>query len=105
METFDVTIEKRTMAGKPARRDLKERGLIPGILYNKDENIPVSLEAHQMKTMLDKHGKDVFLNLSLNGTHIKAKIQEVQRDPVNQDIKHIDLIPAADDGIPKEMMH
>ena len=93
MDTFDVNVEKRTVTGKSAIRKLKSEGFIPGVLYSKDENIPVSLGEHEMTYILGKHGKDVFLNISFDGAPVKVKIQEVQRDPVNQDIQHIDLIP------------
>jgi large subunit ribosomal protein L25 len=93
MELFDVKVEERIVSSKSAVKKLKDEGLIPGIIYNGAENIPISVEEHQLNYIINKHGRDVFLNVHFNGMPIKVKIQELQRDPVNQDIQHIDLIP------------
>ena len=99
MDTFDVNVEKRIVTGKSAMRKLKSEGFVPGVLYSKDENIQVSLEERKMAYILNKHGKDVFLNINFDGAPVKVKIQEVQRDPVSQDIRHIDLMPLDDKSV------
>ncbi len=92
MDTFDINVEKRTVAGKSAIRKLKSEGFVPGVLYSKDENIPVSLGEREMAYILGKHGKDVLLNISFDGVPVKVKIQDVQREHVKQYIQHIDRI-------------
>lgn len=95
MDKFDMPVEKRLTGRKGEIRKLKHEGLVPGILYSEDANIPISLEEHKLSYILDKYGNDVFLNLDLDGRIIKAKIKEVQRNPVSKDIKHIDFMPVS----------
>ncbi|GAE89134.1 LSU ribosomal protein L25p [Acetivibrio straminisolvens JCM 21531] len=47
----------------------------------------------EIRPIIDKNGSDVLVNLNLNGKKIKAKIQEVQRKPIGDDILHVDLMP------------
>ena len=94
MNDFKVNVEKRVAAGKGALTKLKKEGMVPGILYGKGENIPVSLNNHEIKTIIDKNGEDVFFDLNLNGKQIKSKIKEMQRDPLTREIKHIDFMQA-----------
>lgn len=95
MDLFSVNAEKRVPAGKGPIRRLKREGFIPGILYSEGDSIPISLEAVELKNILNKHGNDVYLNLNIEGKPMKVKVQEVQRDPVNlDDINHVDLMPA-----------
>lgn len=96
MDIFEVNVEERKVSSKGAIRKLKSEGFVPGVLYSEGRSTPISLNEHEMKNILDKHGKDVFLKVYLGGLSVKARIQEVQRDPVNQDIQHIDLIPVND---------
>ncbi|MCX8131640.1 MAG: 50S ribosomal protein L25 [Clostridia bacterium] len=98
MESFDISVEKRNDTGKSAMRKLKNEGMVPGIIYNQGAGIPIILEEHELRNILDKKGEGIILNFELNGTKVSAKVKEVQRDPINQDIQHIDLMPL-DGGI------
>lgn len=93
MDTIEVNVEKRTLAGKGTIKKLKTEGYVPGVMYSGNESIPIALEEDLMARILNRHGQDVFISARLNGSTIKTRIQEVQRDPVTQDIQHIDLMP------------
>jgi len=93
MEEFELNIEKRTKLGTLASKKVKREGKIPGVLYQGDESIPISLIEDEVKPIVDRNGNDVLVNVNMNGKRIKAKIHEVQRKPITDDILHVDLMP------------
>lgn len=93
MDTFNVNVEGRLLGSKSDIRKLKDNGFIPGVLYSEGTSTPISLEEDQVRHILNKNGEDVLLNFNFKGKEIKAQIKEVQRNPVSQDILHIDLMP------------
>lgn len=97
MESFELNVQKRNISGKGEIKKLKNEGFIPGILYNQGEGIPVSLELDAVQKLLDKEEEDIVLDINYNGVHMKALVKEVQRDPITQEIKHVDLMPVGGD--------
>jgi ribosomal protein L25 (general stress protein Ctc) len=94
LEYYDVDVQRRQVAGKGEIRRLKDDGYIPAVLYEHGSSVPVSVQLDKIKDFLNKNEEDAILNLHFNGSNIKAKIREIQRDPVNTDeIKHVDLMP------------
>ena len=104
MEAFDVNIETRELGGKALVRRIKKEGYVPGILYSSNGSIPISLEEDTLRGIFNKHGEDVFIRLVHNGNPVMTKVKEVQRDPVTQDIRHIDLMPV-EEGVSKGLFH
>jgi len=97
VEYYNVDVKRRQVAGKGEIKRLKDSGYIPGVLYSNGSSIPVSVELDKVKEFLNKNGQGATLNLHFNGSDIKAKIREVQRDPMNSDeIKHVDFMPVED---------
>ena len=41
-------------------------------------------------------GNDVFIKIIHNGKPITTKVKEVQRNPVSQELMHVDLMPVGD---------
>ncbi|NLP15063.1 MAG: 50S ribosomal protein L25 [Clostridium sp.] len=93
MEEHDISVKNREKSGTSAVRKIKREGMIPGVLYQDDKSIPITFMRDEIKPILDKKGKDVLLNVDFNGQKIKAKIQEVQREAINDEIIHLDLMP------------
>ncbi|MCX7923382.1 MAG: 50S ribosomal protein L25 [Clostridia bacterium] len=100
MEAYDLNVEKREVLGKGAVRKLKNEGFIPGVLYNDGSSIPIAVEEEQIRHIVGRYGTEVFLNLDFDGTPIKVMIKELQREPVNKEIQHIDLMP-----VEKNILH
>jgi large subunit ribosomal protein L25 len=67
--------------------------MIPGVLYRENESIPITFSRDEIKPILDKKGKDVLLNIDFNGQKIRTKVQEIQRESINDEILHVDLMP------------
>ena len=93
MERFDVNVETRSEIGKGAIRKIKSEGLVPGVVYQDGDSMPIALNEFELRKLINRHGEDILLRFSLEGSVINAKIQELQRDPVSLEIKHIDLMP------------
>ncbi len=98
MNSVNVNVHERA-AGRGEIRRLAREGFIPGVLYSHGGSTSIALELDPLRRLLDrKHDAGLVLDTYFNGVPLKARIKEVQRDPVTQEIKHIDLMPA-DTGV------
>jgi large subunit ribosomal protein L25 len=91
-----VPLEGRVRPGRgkgPARQARRE-GLIPAVMYGADE-APVALAVPKREfdiAMRTAKGSNVIVGLRLDGgAEQTAIIREVQRDPISQDILHLDF--------------
>lgn len=94
----EITIEARTRkdAGKGVARKLRAAGKIPGVVYGKGEE-PVVIElVHEdfHNAMRGTSGENLLINLNIDGAAAKKKalIKDVQRDPVDGHLLHIDFM-------------
>jgi large subunit ribosomal protein L25 len=72
-------------------RDLRIKGLVPGVLYGKTmESRPIMLTYHQLGQALREKG-EVYTVKSKNRT-IYVKLDEVQEHPVTSDFMHFSLV-------------
>ena len=93
----EVTIEakSRSNAGKGVARKLRGAGQIPAVVYGKGEQ-PVAIvldHAHFHNVMRKAGGENLLINLKVDGIDStqKALIRDVQRDPVDGSLLHIDF--------------
>ncbi len=90
MEILKASTRKDN-SGKSARR-ARRSGSIPGILYGyKKSNCLFEIGELELNKELFQKGEHSILNIAIDGENHKALIKEVQRDPVNHKIIHIDL--------------
>jgi len=94
----EVTLEakSRSNSGKGVARKLRAAGKIPCVVYGKKEE-PLSIELdynnfHQ--AMKGAAGENMLINLNIDGNEgtQKAIIKDVQRDPVDGHLLHIDFM-------------
>lgn len=73
---------------------LRQDGFIPGVVYGRGvENTNVVVEAPILEKVLQKAGESTLLELSIDGSKSKhVLIQEVQRDPVKDNLTHVDFL-------------
>ncbi|AIS52962.1 50S ribosomal protein L25 [Thermoanaerobacter kivui] len=92
MQSVSIEAVKRD-TGKNAARRLKKQGYVPAILYGKDmaESIPLAVEYNKLQRLLQKHGRNVLLNVIVNGTTHNAIIKEIQEDTLKGKIIHVDF--------------
>lgn len=88
--------EQRTDVGKSVARKLRAAGRIPAVYYGRGETpIPLVVNAKEVDTLLKSaSGANVIVDLQVAGAAAadrKALIREIQRDPVQGNILHLDL--------------
>lgn len=94
MATVQVKAEVRQAGKKGHARRLRMAGKIPAIIYGAgEESTPVTLEARSFEYMLRKISGNQILDLLIAGTNGETKvlIKEVQRNPIDERILHVDL--------------
>lgn len=95
MKEVTLQVHARTDTGKGVARKLRANGKLPAVIYgHHEEPIPVELEQHRLSaTMRQASGEKLLINLNVDGkdSEKKALIKDIQRDPVNGKILHIDF--------------
>lgn len=84
--------EPREVHGKKVKR-LRREGLIPGVVYGPvvEGTKSVSVNSRDFNKFFMAHGHSTIFSLKWDGGNQPVLIREVQRDPVRQDILHIDF--------------
>ena len=97
MPEFVVPAESRNETGKNANRRLREKGLIPGILYGaQKETLQVSVSPKEIGTILKSAaGANTLFDLDLGGTRRKVILKEYQREPLKGQLLHADFYEVA----------
>ncbi len=91
----DITLnaELRTQTGSAASGRLRAAGKLPGVVYgNGTTPVSVFLDHHEVslafKTM---ESRTEPFTIVLEGKSHAVKLQEIQRDPVRRNARHLDL--------------
>jgi large subunit ribosomal protein L25 len=96
MKSLTVKAHKREKVGKKEAKKLRTQGMIPGVLYGKDEVVHLTVSFSEIRKLI--YTPNVYLiNLDINGTVEKAIIQDLQWHPVDEQILHIDFIKIFED--------
>jgi large subunit ribosomal protein L25 len=97
MPEFVVPAESRNETGKNANRRLREKGLIPGILYGAaKETVAVSVSPKEIGSILKSAaGANTLFDLDLGGERRKVILKEFQREPLKGKILHADFYEVA----------
>ncbi len=83
-----VSAQKRTI-GRAS--DLVKAGRLPGIVYNKETNIPVSLELREFDKAFRSQGTASIINLDIDGDTHDVLVKAVQMDKRRRLPIHIDF--------------
>ncbi|MBW6535150.1 MAG: 50S ribosomal protein L25/general stress protein Ctc [Mariniphaga sp.] len=108
MKSLKITSQKREDLGKKGAKKLREQGLVPGVLYGKDEVTHLALSFSDLRPFV--YTPNVFLiDLEIDGEVHKAMIQDIQWHPVEEHILHIDFLKIEADkpvkiGVPVELV-
>ncbi len=96
MGLIDLEIQTRTTTGKNANRRVRATGLIPAVLYGKERPSElISLNAHNFDVVMDRlGGRTALFSVVQEGRdeEITALLREVQRNPVTDQVLHVDLM-------------
>jgi large subunit ribosomal protein L25 len=94
----EITLEARTRkdAGKGVARKLRAASKIPAVVYGKGEKpVVIELEHEDFhNAMRGISGENLLINLNIDGAAAKKKalIKDLQRDPVDGHLLHIDFM-------------
>jgi large subunit ribosomal protein L25 len=87
--------EHRSGVGKGVARKLRAAGRIPAIYYGRGkEPIPLTVNAKELDILIHGSSGNIIVDLTVSGAvdgDRKALIREIQRDPVQGTILHLDL--------------
>ncbi len=94
MKEISLEVERRKGAGKGICRKLRREGKIPAILYGPgEEPTPLMVDSTAFTHIYrDLKGENAIFTLKFKGSKGKKTIlKELQRNPINMEIIHIDF--------------
>ena len=95
MKSFEIKAQKRENLGKKSAKQLREEGMVPGVLYGKDVVIHLFVPFSELRHLV--YTPNVYLvDLNIDGQIEKAMIQDVQWHPVEEKLLHIDFLKISD---------
>jgi large subunit ribosomal protein L25 len=89
--------QKRTLVGRNAIKRIKEKGLVPGVIYGSNQQpVPLEVDNRQLSTVLAHASSEhILVELEIvdgdQSTSKLALIQEVQHHPLKRDLVHVDF--------------
>jgi large subunit ribosomal protein L25 len=83
----------RERVGKGAARQSRRSGRIPAVVYGHGQAATtVAVDTQEFLSAIRHHeGGNIIVSLKLDGDEKTALIREVQRDPISQEILHLDF--------------
>ncbi|HHI67905.1 MAG TPA: 50S ribosomal protein L25, partial [Planctomycetes bacterium] len=93
MEKIVIKGRRREEMGTRAAQALRAQGLVPVVLYGREDGktLHLSLETKAVEKMLRGHARVVEVDLD-DGTKESGLVKDVQFDPVTDQVLHMDLI-------------
>lgn len=95
MSTVSIQASARKAMGKGALKRLRQKGIVPGIVYGGAEqmSLPVQISERELSTALGRGSESAFLTLTLDdgSTHLVLP-REIQYGSIKRDLRHIDLL-------------
>lgn len=83
----------REKTGKNAAKKIRAAGYIPAVVYDNTQNKVINVSREDMLEALKKQGDSALVEIKMGPSIINALIKEVQRDPVSEDLLHVDFKP------------
>ena len=90
MAEYNLTLEKRELTGKKLK-SLREKGLIPSVVYGGKEPVLLSSEYVATEKVLNGAGYHSPIDLDMAGKKQLAIVKDVQVDPVSRRIINIEF--------------
>jgi large subunit ribosomal protein L25 len=92
-ERVKLAVRNRETLGSAESRRLRKQGLIPGVLYGREEPVAISIPERDLRSALTtRGGLNAVLDVVVEGgkTH-SSVLKEYQRDAIRGFITHVDL--------------
>ncbi len=90
MAEYKLSLEKRELTGKKLK-SLREKGLIPSVVYGGKEPILSASEYVPTEKVLEKAGYHSPIDLDIDGKKRMAIVKDIQVDPVSRKIVNIEF--------------
>jgi large subunit ribosomal protein L25 len=92
-ERVKLAVQNRTILGSAEARRLRRQGLIPGVLYGREQPVAISVPERALRTALTgEGGANAVLDVVVEGGKSHASVlKEYQLDSVRGTITHVDL--------------
>ena len=91
MKTLAISVKSRENVGKSNTRALRNQGNVPCVLYGGEKQ--VTFYAHENDFRKLVYTSDTFVvELDIDGSKVKAVMQDIQFHPVTDKILHIDFL-------------
>jgi large subunit ribosomal protein L25 len=94
MQELSVELQPRKELGsRPAKR-LRNRGLVPAVIYGKGFNTAaVTVQGKALREILStESGVNSLINVKVNGNKHLCLIRGLQKDPIKRIINHVDFL-------------
>jgi large subunit ribosomal protein L25 len=95
MQEVTIEVQRRESVGKGANRRLRAQDLVPAVVYGGDrEPMAIQIPKKMLLTLFREGGHEnriFLLQLAGTGQSRHAMVRELQVDPLNNQIAHIDF--------------
>ena len=85
---MELTAQKRAPGNVKA---LRKEGYLPGIVYNKDTNVPVSVELRAFDKVFRSQGTSNIIDLNVDGENHEVLVRAVQMNKRRRTPQHVDF--------------
>jgi large subunit ribosomal protein L25 len=92
-ERVKLMVQNRAILGSAESRRLRRQGLIPGVLYGREQPVAISIVERDLRSALTtRGGLNAVLDVVVDGgkTH-SSVLKEYQQDKIRGHITHVDL--------------
>lgn len=101
---MNFTVQQRESTGKGFNRRLRQQGLIPGVIYGKEEPLKVSMRADAtLRFIRSMKGAKKVVDLEIESMEGKANrmvlIQDYQVSTLGNQMMHVDFLEVTEDSI------
>ena len=92
-ERVKLVVQNRAVLGSAESRRLRRQGLIPGVLYGREQPIAISIPERDLRAALTtRGGLNAVLDVVVDGGKAHSSVlKEYQQDRVRGHITHVDL--------------
>lgn len=91
MEKITLKIQNRDLLGKKVKI-LRGKGQIPSVLYGRNFSpISIIVDKKDLLKVLQHASESTIIDLDAQKDNFKALIRDIQKDPVTDDILHVDF--------------
>ncbi len=93
MDQVTLTADTNRALGSRASRRLRRTGQVPGVLYGLEADpVALSVDYRELRIALTTDaGLNALVSLEIDGDTQLAILKDLQRDPVRQEVTHVDF--------------